>query len=692
MRRQLALILALLLSTVAVATGQDDGPPPDLNLDKIEQAGDSPRRSAAFEEVNIPDLPLAPVNFVAGTTCEAATEFDTLPIGGVSTNGGQDIDTNDPVLSCMWDSPVSTRGTRTLWYKYVPEYSGLVRFDTRGSTYDTVLAVHKGTACSNLLQVACNDDNNYFDSQVILSVLAGETYYIEVADWHVGASGGWMLNFAAQTVPFISEWDLLYQGPTPFEQRSRHATAVVGNNIYIIGGQVTIGQNFQRTPQTIVYNTKIGNWTSKANMPARDGFGYSNTSAAYLSSQGSKGRIYLPSGYIGSTLYDGTHWVYDIASNTWRGDQSWAKNNDQWAAGGPTIYSEATTYRWTDGTDGYFLSGGLTGIFPPKPPLTSTGWIAHNEVYFYSATNNDWDTKKIPPMPTGRFGHAAGLIQISGSDNLCVAGGMGEDAVTKGARFVLQRVECWDIDQGNWSEVAPLNYERYFPGSAVDQAGNWYVFGGYDNNGAFVGVTERYEPDADIWVPLDVRFDLGVINTQNSVRPPRAWPRGGFVDQNLFAIGGETIGGQVLNLVERITLTDAKASYPASSYIPAFFVNPAFNLDDNTFATARFLFLNQAQRNQFITGPDDVDVYTFHVPSKRNISVNLNNLNSTNEMNLTLYTYNKAFVAKSNNPGTQPEVINKNLDAGQYFVVVERIFPPPGALPDTREYQIVVQG
>ena len=40
--------------------------------------------------------------------------------------------------------------------------------------------------------------------------------------------------------------------------------------------------------------------------------------------------------------------------------------------------------------------------------------------------------------------------------------------------------------------------------------------------------------------------------------------------------------------------------------------------------------------------------------------------------------------------GTRPEVINKNLAAGQYFAVVERIFPPVGALPDMREYEIVV--
>jgi len=205
-------------------------------------------------------------------------------------------------------------------------------------------------------------------------------------------------------------------------------------------------------------------------------------------------------------------------------------------------------------------------------------------------------------------------------------------------------------------------------------------------------VTERYDQDADLWVPFDVRFDLGVLNAQNSVRPPRAWPRGSFVGQNLFAIGGETIGGQVLNLVERITLQNPRIPYPAKSYLPTILHNLAIGLDENTFATARVISLNQAQQNHFMGGLDDVDVFTFQVPSQRNISVQLNNLKSTNEMTLYLYTYNKAIVAISANPGTLPETINRNLGPGQYFVVVERIFPPVGALPDTRNYQILVQG
>jgi hypothetical protein len=113
---------------------------------------------------------------------------------------------------------------------------------------------------------------------------------------------------------------------------------------------------------------------------------------------------------------------------------------------------------------------------------------------------------------------------------------------------------------------------------------------------------------------------------------------------------------------------------------------------DNTFASANFLPLNSPQRNRFITADDNTDVFTFQVPSRRNVTVRLKNLASTNELSLYLYTFNKDWIAISAKPGTQDEVITETLNAGQYFAVVERIFPPAGIVPDQRDYQIEAQG
>lgn len=688
MRWQLVLILALLLGTAAIAWAQDDDPEPGSTPEGVvpliinEHTITGRYKPVKLEPINPPFSPDS-INVEANDQCGDATPLENLPIGGQTTTNNMTSELSDPELSCMWGTPTSTRGWRSVWYQYEPERSGLISIDTRGSAYDTVLSVHTGI-CGQLVEVTCNDDSNFFSSQVTFSALAGVTYYIEVADWQAGASGQAILNFAAQELPVVSEWSIVFDGPSTQAMRSRHATAVVGDKIYVIGGQTTVGDTPVRTPATDIYSTKTGKWSSRANMPASGGLGYSNTSAAYVASQG---KIYIPSGYIGNIqVYDGNHWEYIIAEDRWTADPA----NNNWAAGGPTIYSTATAYRWPDSTDGYFLSGGLTGIFPPEPPTTSTGWIAHKEVYYYSATGNNWNSKIISPTITGRFGHAAGIVPIGGRDNLCLAGGMGEDPTVPDQRFVFSRVECLDIVQNSWTEVAPLNYARYFPGSAVDRFGNWYVFGGYDQNDNTVAITERYDPNLDQWFALDVRFDLGILSTLDP-RPPRAWPSGGFVNKDLFAIGGEAIQGQVLNLVERINLPNPKVpQYPPIQFMPVIHT-PILVEGDNTFATANSLQLNNPQRNNFVTADDDIDVFTFQVPSRRNITVRLKNLSSTNELSLHLYTFNKAWIASSARPGSQDEVISETLNAGQYFAVVERIFPPPGIVPDQRDYQVEAQ-
>lgn len=690
MRWHLALVLVLLLGTAAIASAQDDDPEPGPTPEEFVPLTISEHTiTGRYDPVKLEpiDPPLGPdsINVSANDQCADAALLDNLPIGGQTTTNSMSSELTDPELSCMWDTPTSTRGWRSVWYQFTPERSGLVSIDTRGSTYDTVVAVHTG-GCSQLVEVACNDDNNFFTSQLTFSALAGVTYLIEAVDWQAGTSGEAVLNFAAQQLPVSSNWSVVFDGPSTEAMRSRHATAVVGNQIYVIGGQTTIGDTPVRTPATDVYNTQNGSWNSRSNMPAGGGLGYSNTSAAYVASQG---KIYIPSGFIGNLqVYDGNHWSYDVATDFWSANPA----NNNWATGGPTIYSGATAYRWPDSTDGYFVSGGLTGIFPPDPPVTPTTWIAHDEVYYYSATGNNWTSKLITPTITSRFGHAAGIVPIGGRDNLCLAGGMGEDPTVPGQRFVFSRVECLDIAQNSWTEVAPLNFPRYFPGSAVDQFGNWYVFGGYDQNDNTIAVTERYDPILDQWFSLDVRFDLGILSSQDLSRPPRAWPSGGFVGQDLFAIGGETIDGQVLNLVERISLPNPQIPQLPPALLMPVIRSPMIIEGDNTFASANPLPLNSPQRNSFVSADDDTDVFTFQVPSRREVTVRLMNLNSTNELSMYLYTFDKAFVALSANPGTQDEVITRTLNAGQYFAVIERIFPPTGITPDTRDYQIEAQG
>lgn len=77
-----------------------------------------------------------------------------------------------------------------IWYNYTATATGDLCVQTCGSGYDTKIAVYNGCACpvgdANLL--ACNDDTCALQSQVVVSVIAGNCYKIRVGGY-IGASG-----------------------------------------------------------------------------------------------------------------------------------------------------------------------------------------------------------------------------------------------------------------------------------------------------------------------------------------------------------------------------------------------------------------------------------------------------------------------------------------------------------------------
>ena len=70
---------------------------------------------------------------------------------------------------------------RAPWFRYAPTASGTLVADTVGSDFDTVLAVHRGTALGALTEVGCNDDIDADNrrSRVQFAVTAGQTYYLQ---------------------------------------------------------------------------------------------------------------------------------------------------------------------------------------------------------------------------------------------------------------------------------------------------------------------------------------------------------------------------------------------------------------------------------------------------------------------------------------------------------------------------------
>jgi len=132
-----------------------------------------------------------------------------------ATNAG-----DDPIIPCIYGT-----GYKTVWYRYVAPNNNPVTISTQGSNYDTVLAVWRGTRGS-LSNIACNDDINYpynANSQIITSLTAGQTYYIEVAGYYSDSYGLLQLNVLASgptSTPTHTLTPTFTRTPTPTYTRT----------------------------------------------------------------------------------------------------------------------------------------------------------------------------------------------------------------------------------------------------------------------------------------------------------------------------------------------------------------------------------------------------------------------------------------------------------------------------------------
>lgn len=614
--------------------------------------------------------PAAPLNFdtplaidAASDSCSTATTL-TIP-GGDSTNiTNFTQDASDPILSCMWGTPTSSTGHRTAWYKFTAVSSGNISIDTFGSSYDTVLAVWKDvspdeildpcTDISSYLQaVACQDDGQGLTSNLIITVRKGETYYIEVADWEAAAPTTKVLQIKALQEDIDSNWTLKASMPTSL---SRHATAVAGSNIYVIGGQISQLGTVNITPNLWRYNTVTNQWTSENDLPDMPGPGYSNTSAAYVDGPNDNGRIYLPNGYGGGP-YDMTHYAYDIQGGYWQTRASLTT-----AIPGTQPFAWATAVA-DPSVNGYYLVGGLASTDPFTPTAT-----VKNEMYLYLPGSNTWLPRTA--MTSARYAHTGALV----NGRVCVVGGISNNNI------LLVDGECY-IQGVGWANIAALNIPRYAAASAVGLNGRWYVIGGINAQGEAVAETEVYNMANNTWTLLPVNDDLG----RSLSLPARAWPRGGTVGSTFYAIGGNNMPDQQpLPFVESLFLPTTEI------LLPVVIANLTdANRPDDNFTQARPLAVNVPQFRNFDNSKDFFDVYYFDLSSLSTITTNLTQVPSDSDYNLAIYDANKLLWGKSENLVGANESVKLTLSAGRYYVMVERIWPFNE--PNTANYRIIVE-
>jgi trimeric autotransporter adhesin len=90
-------------------------------------------------------------------------------------------------------------GGRSVWLSWVAPSNGIATFSTRGSSFDTLLAIYTGTEVSGLTPVADDDDRGGFlTSQASFNATNGMEYLI-VVDGFAGASGNLVLSWSLDT-------------------------------------------------------------------------------------------------------------------------------------------------------------------------------------------------------------------------------------------------------------------------------------------------------------------------------------------------------------------------------------------------------------------------------------------------------------------------------------------------------------
>ena len=609
--------------------------------------------------------PTAVNDLVTGNSC---TDSESIPViqtggGGTVYVNGLTTDAADPdVSSCSWGTANTLQGSRSAWYQFTTEYAGNATISTNGTNYDTIISVFTGS-CDALQTVSCNDDHEGFASEITFDVTANTTYYLEVVDWQSSYTELPLLYIAAWLNPIESRWETMNSLPS---QLSRHSTAVVGTDIYVIGGQTSIG-----TTSTALYrlDTTTGNWTTMTNSSI-PGNGLTNSTAAYVD-----GNIYLPGGQDGLGAISNVHRVYNINSDLW--------DTAPTIAGTPFAWSQAVPIH-----NGYYLTGGsaYTGNTLPPPVITPTVTVS-DRLLFYRTSSNTWETKSSMQAP--RFAHVADLV----NGDVCVAGGL--QMTGSGEPALITSGECYSPIHSTWTYTSNMNEPRFAAASAVGLDGKWYVYGGLttdvveidDENITIIVAavsTEVYDPATNQWTVLSPAHDLGRLDGRlDYVLPYREWAAGGAVGEYIWAIGGNIpVNSSTVPLAERLRTYE---QYGTLTYLPAIFT-PSDNSNFSTMATAQPLYLNSPRWDAF-SESQFYHAYVFDVYTTGTTIIDMTGIADGNNYDLFLYDDNKGILSASTNPGAANETITRTLAAGRYYVMVKRT----SQINANQPYQLIVQ-
>ena len=252
-------------------------------------------------------------------------------------------------------------------------------------------------------------------------------------------------------------WLTLPPMPTP---RTEVTSAVIGNDVYVIGGaqEGPVASN-----KVEIFNMDNRSWRSGPPLPAP---------LHHAVAVNFQGKVYVLGGYLDGWISVNTTYVYDPSDGRWRD--------------GPKIPGAKAAFTAQVIDDRIYTFGGATTKIV-NGRLTQE---VLNTTEYYDAETGLWRTAS--PLPTPREHLASAEIQ-------------GKIYVIGGRKLTLESNsninEEYDPKTDTWTEKAPMPTAR--GGIAAATIGTRiFVFGGEATTGTY-NTAEMYDPAKNTWVKID---------------------------------------------------------------------------------------------------------------------------------------------------------------------------------------------